>query len=231
MSALFEVFYQPGKLFASLPERKFAWLAPLIAAALLGSISYFLMIHYLGAENLARQSMQMMASRMSPDQMQQAIAQASTPMRVNISYVTAAVAVSFGLLLISGALMAFAMMTKSPPHFGTMFAMVTLANFPYALVTALMTWLTLALSPDPTSLDFQHLLATNVGAFMNKNETSKGLYSLMTSLDLLTFVEIFLLSLGFAKITRSKIGGGLGAVLALWILWVFIKMGLALAFG
>jgi hypothetical protein len=66
---------------------------------------------------------------------------------------------------------------------------------------------------------------------MNKNETSKGLYSLMTSLDILTFVEIFLLSLGFSKLTKAKFGAGLGAVLVLWILWVFAKMGMSLAFG
>ena len=231
MTALLEVFYQPGKMFASLPERKFAWVVPLIAAALVAVLGYYVVLHYIGVENLARQSMQMMASRMSAEQMQQAISQANSPARIYMGYFSAAIGTAVMFLIISGALAAFGMMTKSAPRFGTMFAMVVLAYFPFQLVTTLMTWLTLAISPDPTSLDFQHLLATNVGAFMNKNETSKGLYSLMTSLDILTFVEIFLLSLGFAKVTKSKFGAGLGAVLCLWVLWVFAKMGISLVIG
>ena len=231
MKALIEVFYQPGKLFASLPERKFAWVAPLIAVALLTVLAFYLLPHYMGRENLARQQMAMMASRLSPEQMQTAVEQANQPIRIYIGYASAFVGSAVSMLVLAGLLMAIGMMTKKAPGFGTMLAMVGLANFPYSLVTVLMTWLTLAISPDPTSLDFRNLLATNVGAFMNKNETSAGLYSLMTSLDLLTFVEIFLLSLGFSKVTKSGIGAGLGAVLVLWILWVFAKMGLALAFG
>jgi len=231
MKALLEVFYQPGKLFASLPERKFAWVAPLVAAIVLGCVGYYLLGHYVGRENIIRQSMAAFASRMSPEQMQQAIERSNSPAQVYISYFYAAIGISISMLIIAGALMAFGMMTKNSPRFGTMFAMVVLAYFPFQLVTTLMTWLTLAISPDPTSLDFQHLLATNVGAFMNKNETSKGLYSLMTSLDILTFVEIFILSLGFAKVTKSKLGAGLGAVLCLWVLWVFAKMGISLVMG
>ncbi len=134
------------------------------------------------------------------------------------------------LLIMAGLLIAFSMMTSRPPGFGTMLAMVGLAFFPYILVTTLMNWMTLALSPDPTSLDFRNLLATNVGAFMNKNETSKGLYSVMTSLDILSFVEIFLLSLGFSKVTKAGLGFGLAAVLALWALYVIAKMGLSMVF-
>ncbi len=127
--------------------------------------------------------------------------------------------------------MAFGMMTSRAPQYGSMLAMVCLAFFPYLLVTTLMSWFTLALSPDPTSVDYRNVLATNVGAFMNKNETSKGLYSVMTSLDILSFVEIFLLSLGFSKLTKAKLGAGLAAVLALWALYVIAKMGFSLVLG
>jgi len=231
MTALLEVFYQPGKLFASLPERKFTWVAPLIGCMLLGLVGYYSMLHYIGVENLARQSMAMFASRLSPEQMQQALSQASSPARIYSGYASAALVSGLMLLLVSGMLAAFGMMAKVPPRFGVMFAMVALAFFPFQLITGLMTFMTLALSPDPASLDFQHILATNVGAFMNKNETSKGLYSLMTSLDILTFAEIILLSLGFGKVTKSGFGMGLAAVGCLWVLWVFAKMGMSLAFG
>jgi hypothetical protein len=89
----------------------------------------------------------------------------------------------------------------------------------------------LMISPDPASLDWRNLLATNVGAFMNKNETSKGLYSLMGSIDILSFAEIGLLALGFSKLTRAKFGFGLAAVLVLWVFYVLGKMGFSMVFG
>ena len=231
MKALLEVFYQPGKLFASLPERKFAWVAPLIAVALLTVLAFYLLPHYMGRENLARQQMAAYARNLTPEQMQQAVERSTSPVQIYVGYAMALIAGAVTMLALAGLLMAFGMMTKKAPSFGTMLAMVCLANFPYSVVLVLMTWLTLAISPDPASLDFRNLLATNVGAFLNKNETSKGLYSLMTSLDILTFVEIFLLSLGFSKVTKSGLGAGLFAVGVLWIFWVLAKMGLALAFG
>lgn len=231
MKALIEVFYQPGTVFAGLSERKFAWVMPLLLTSLFGVVGYYLMNHYIGVENMTRQSLQMYASRMSADQMQQAIQQSSTPGRMAIGYVSAFVGTSIAMLVMSGALMAFGAMTSRAPRFGSLLAMVTLAYVPYYTVVMLMTWLTLALSPDPASLDYRNLLATNVGAFLNKNETSKGLYSLMTSLDVLSFAEIFMLSLGFSKLTKSKLGAGLGAVLALWVVYVLIKMGFSLIFG
>jgi hypothetical protein len=231
MKALLEVFYQPGKLFASLPERNFAWVAPLIVCALIGVLSSWVVPHYIGRENITRQSMEMFASRMSPEQMQQAISRANSPTQVYIGMASGAIATAVSLLVVAGLLMAFGMMTKRAPRFASMLAMVGLAIFPYLLITTLMSWMTLALSPDPASIDFRNILATNIGAFMNKNETSKGLYSLMTSLDILSFAEICLLSLGFSKLTKAKFGAGLAAVLALWAVYVLIKMGFSVVFG
>jgi len=231
MKALLEVFYAPGKLFASLPERSFAWVLPLIFTALIGVLGSWVVPHYIGRENIARQQMEMFASRMSAEQMQLAISRANQPLQIYIGYASAAVAICIGMLIIAGILMAFGMMTKRAPGFGSMLAMVCLAFFPYLLVTTLMNWMTLALSPDPASLDFRNILATNVAAFMNKNETSKGLYSVMTSIDILSFVEICLLALGFSKLTKAKFGGGLAAILALWTVYVIVKMGFSMVFG
>jgi hypothetical protein len=93
-----------------------------------------------------------------------------------------------------------------------------------------MTTLILVASPDPTTLDSKNLVATNLGAYMNKDTMAKGLYSLMTSLDILSFAEIFLLALGFSKITRSNLFFGFAAVGGLWVLYVAVKMGISLLF-
>jgi hypothetical protein len=231
MTALLEIFYQPGKVFESLPERRWVWVLPLILNMMLIALQTWALPHYMGRENLARQRIEMFARNMSPEQMQTAMASATRPAQIYIEQVSAAVSVALLMLIIAGALMAFGMMTSRAPKFGTMFSMVTLAYFPYLLIAVAMSVMVLMISPDPASLDWRNLLATNVGAFMNKNETSKGLYSLMGSIDILSFAEIGLLALGFSKVTRAKFGFGLAAVLVLWVFYVLGKMGLSIVFG
>jgi hypothetical protein len=231
MNALLEVFYQPGKVFESLPERNYAWVMPLLAICLGGVLGYWLLPHYIGAENIARQQLQAYAKSMPPEQMQAAIARASSPAQTYMSFGFAFFGSGIMMLLVSGLMMIFATMTSKPPRYGSMLAMVSLAWFPYLVVATLMTWLVLAISPDPTSLDLRNLLATNVGAFFDRNTTSKGLYAFLTSLDILTFAEVFLLSLGFSKVTKAKFGFALGVVLVLWFVTVLFKMGLSLIFG
>jgi hypothetical protein len=230
MKALLEVFYQPGKLFESLPERKGAWIAPMIAIVLLVLLTTYLVPRYIGRENVARQQLEGFSARMSPEQMQAAIAAANSPGRIYTGYAMAIVGTALMLLIVSGALMAFAMMTSRAPGFPTVLSMVCLAMFPYWLVTTAMTAVILMASPDPSALDVRNLIATNAAAYMDKDSMPKGLYSLLSSLDVLSFGEIGLLSYGFAKITRTNLFFGLLAVGGLWILYVSAKMALSLLF-
>jgi hypothetical protein len=108
--------------------------------------------------------------------------------------------------------------------------MVALAFFPYRLVFCLMTVLVLLAAPDPTALDSSNLLATNLGAFMNKEAISKGLYTLLSALDILSFAEIGLLSYGFAKVNRTSVAFGLFAVVSLWAVYTLIRIGVSLIF-
>src|SRR4051794_1448305 len=135
MKTLLEVFYQPGRLFETLPERKGAWVAPMIAVMLLVLLVSILVPHYIGRENVARQQLENFSSRMSPEQLQAAIQAASSPARIYTGYVVAMIGTALMLLIISGALMAFAMMSSRAPKFGTVLSMVSLAMFPYWLVS------------------------------------------------------------------------------------------------
>jgi hypothetical protein len=126
--------------------------------------------------------------------------------------------------------MVFALMVEKKPKFSTVMAMVALAFLPYWLISGVMTTLVLVASPDRTALDFTNLLATNVGAFLDKATTGKGLYSFMSSLDVLSFLGIGMLGYGFSKITKSSLGTGIGAVFVLWLLFVLAKTGVASLF-
>jgi len=226
MKALLEVFFDPGRLFSSLPERRAAWLVPLFANTILLVLSTVITVNAIGIDQIMRQ--RLASSSMSPDQMRQAMERATSPVAVYATYGAVAVVTPLSMLVVAGVLAAFGMMTDRPPKFGSMLAMVCLAFFPYFLVTVLMTVLVLIAAPDKTALDINNILATNVGAFVNRSDTSKGLYALYTSLDLLSFIEIGLLSFGFSRLTKAGFAAGLGAVSGLWILYVMSKMAMSL---
>ena len=228
MKALLEVFYQPGKLFESLPERKGAWVLPLIVNTLLFLAITWLVPHFVGRENVMRQQLE--SFKMPPEQMQQAIARANSPGSIYGGYAATVVLGPLIHVAIAGMLMIFGMMTSKSPKFGTMLSMVSIAFFPYWLVSTLMTGLVLMAAPDPTTLDIRNLVATNVAAYMDRNTMAKGMYSLLTSVDILSLAEIWLLSLGFSKVTRSNIFFGFAAVGGIWILYVSVKMAISLLF-
>ena len=228
MSALLHVFYKPGELFSSLPDRKRAWIIPLVANCLLGVAIWAVEVHYMGFLSIVRQ--QLTAIHMRPENMATALERANTPGRLYASYFQTAFAVVLGALLISGVLKGLSLMTGRSPRFGAMLSMVSLAQFPYYIVVLLMTTLILTVAPDPGSLSIRNLIATNPAAYMDKDTTSPGLYSLLESVDLLSLAEIFLLSYGFGKLTRAGFFGGLAAVLGMWIVYVSVKMALSLLF-
>jgi hypothetical protein len=226
--AIFEVFYQPGKVFLSLEKRKGAWVAPLLLGVLFMAVTAYAAIHYIGMETIVRQQLE--NTRLSPEQMQLAMSRANSPSQVYVTAGGTLVAGILSVLLIAALLTVFALMGSKEPKFSSNFSMVALALFPYRLVICLMTVLVLMSAPDRTVLDVSNLLATNVGAFMNKEGMSRGLYTLLSALDVLTFAEIGLMGYGFAKVNRTSIGFGLFSVVSLWAVYVLIRMGLSLLF-
>jgi hypothetical protein len=227
MMAVFEVFYQPGKLFASLPGRRGVWVLPLLLGMLLTLCTTYVAIQKIGLDTIVRQQIESQRN-LSPEQEQQALNNANSPIIVYIIYAGALVAGIVLPIVIAGALSIFALMGSQQPKFGTMFSMVTLAYLPYSAIAALMTILVVFVSPDTSVLDINNLLSTNVAAFMNKETTGKALYAFLGSVDILSFGEIGMLAYGFSKVTKSSFFFGVFSVGSLWAIYVVVKVGLSL---
>lgn len=132
MKALFEVFFQPGKVFTALPQRdvpgQISWIAPLLANTVLLLISVAITVNVMGMDLIMRQ--RLANSSMSPEQMQQAMEGASSPAATYMTYAAAGLGIPLGMLIVAGVLFAFGLMTRRAPKFGIVFAMVNLAFFP-----------------------------------------------------------------------------------------------------
>jgi hypothetical protein len=225
---ILEVFYQPGKLFSSLENRRGAWVLPLLLTMLLSAATTYIAVHKIGMENIVRQQIE--SFRLSPEQMQQAMDRATSPSQMYITVGSVFLAIPLVSLVIAGVLTIFALIGSKQPKFSTNFSMVTLAYFPFSVITALMSILVVSIAPDVTTLDINNLLSTNVGAFMDKDTTPKFLYSFLSSMDLLVFGEIGLLAYGFSKVNKTTIGFGLIAVVVPWFIFVLGRAGVRMLF-
>jgi hypothetical protein len=225
---IFEIFYQPGKAFSSLEQRKAAWVLPFLLGLICLVGTTMTVIHFIGLETITRQALA--TTRLSPEQMQVAMNRASSPSQVYVTYAGALITGALSYVLIAGLLTVFALMGSKNPKFSSNFSMVCLAFFPLRLIIFVMTLLVLVVAQDPKSLEATNLLATNVGAFVDREKMGGGLYAILSQLDVLSFVEIGLLALGFSKVNRTSFFLGLVAVVSLWAIYVFLRAGLAAIF-
>jgi hypothetical protein len=83
----------------------------------------------------------------------------------------------------------------------------------------------------PESFNIKNYAPTNVGAFLNPLETNAALYSLATSLDIVTIWTVVLLGIGVATAAGVKRTSGYIAVFAWWALFVIIGAGVAAVTG
>jgi hypothetical protein len=225
---ILEVFYQPGKLFSSLETRRAAWVLPLLITTVLTVATSYTAIQKIGMANIVRQQVE--GLRLSPEQMQQAMDRATSPAQLYITEGATVIAVPFITLVIAGILTVFALIGSRQPKFGTNFSMVALAYLPYTLITAVMAILVVSIAPDPSTLDVNNLLSTNIGAFMDKDMTPKFLLSFLTSMDILVFGEIGFLAYGFSKVNRTSLGFGLVAIGLPWFIFILGRAGVRMLF-
>lgn len=221
LRSIFEVFYQPGKLFASLPQRPRAWLAALLADILLLVATSVAVTQLIGVETLART--RLAGAHGTPEQIQHAIERMSSPGVVFMGYCFTGLTALLTIVIIAFILMILALIRDAAPDFPALFSMAAHALLPYWLLMFLLTLAAILSAPNRAALDPATLIHTSAAVFVNQAAVSKFAWSLLQSLDLLTFLAIGLLSLGFARVTRSTILRGLLVVTAPWLVLVVFR--------
>jgi hypothetical protein len=233
MSSFFQIFYAPSLVFTRVKERG-SWAAPMVLSALITMIAAYLITHAIGMENLTRRFFDehpTYAQRMSPAQLQQAIEQSASPARAAMSAGSVGIITVITTLVIALVVMILLSVMDRKPDFTRMLGTVAWSGFPFTVVGLLMAGLILMLTADKAELDPATLVATNIGAFLDKNSTGKFVYSLARSFDLLAIGQILLLSFGISRVVGVSFSRAFMLVFVLWLLWVLLRAGVAAAFG
>lgn len=83
---------------------------------------------------------------------------------------------------------------------------------------------------DPEAVQRGSFLASNLG-FLAPEDASPVVTTLLSSVDLFALWSVFLLALGYSVVARVSKGVAAGIVVGAWLLWVAIKVGLAVVFS
>ncbi len=114
--------------------------------------------------------------------------------------------------------------------YGQIFAVSYYAWLPMSL-KALLGTIVIYAGMAPESFNIKNFAPTNLGAFLDPVETNKALYSLATSLDVVTIWTLVLMGIGVATVAGVKKSSGYMAVFGWWALFVLIGVGWAAAMG
>ncbi|MFZ0745926.1 MAG: YIP1 family protein [Terracidiphilus sp.] len=114
--------------------------------------------------------------------------------------------------------------------YGSIFAVWMFASLP-AIIKSLLGTIVIFAGVAPDSFNMKNFAPTNLGAFLNPVDTNAALYSLATSLDVITIWTLVLLGIGTAAVAGVKRTSGYIAVFGWWALFVLIGVGWAAAMG
>jgi hypothetical protein len=211
--------------------RKPGWLLPFLLLLLINIAVVFSFSHRVGWRGLIEKQLASNSQfqQLAPAVQQQRIARA-VKLGPMIGYLGGTVGNAVVLLLVAGIfLVAFNVVFGSGIKFRQAFGITTHAFLPgvlKGLLALVIVWVR-----PPEGIDLQHLVMSNVGAFLPAGQPV-WLQTLGNSLDVFVFWIIALLAMGFAAASSSrkvKFGSALAVVVVIWLVFLLGMVGILAA--
>jgi len=226
------VFVSPGPTFEDIARRP-GFIAPLIVAIVSGLVILETMLFKIGMGRMIRQSLEQsgQAAKMSADQLEGAVRMGATLGTVFAHVGVLVFGPAMLLILAALGLGILVLIYGAPAKFKAVFSATCYANL--VGVLGVLMGVALILFGDPEHFNAQNPIPSNVGFFLNPLETSKPLYSLAGSADILWIWTMVLMAMGWSRVSGGK-AKTLPVFLALagiWLIWVLGKMGFAAIFA
>jgi cbb3-type cytochrome oxidase subunit 3 len=228
-------FTAPSKTFDDIKRGNRSWWLPYLIMILVGYIFFAAVTSKIGWNQVAQNVIHL--DPKAEERMSQAPpAQRDMTMKITqyategISGATPIVLLIFaaviGLVLWGTINFAFAGKAK----FQSVFAVLMYAWLPGILKSLLGTIVIFA-GMAPESFNIKNFAPTNLGAFLNPQETNAGLYSLASAIDFTTIWMLVLASIGVAIVAGVKRSSGYIAVFGWWAILVLVGAGWAAVMG
>jgi hypothetical protein len=162
--------------------------------------------------------------RLSPEQRETVLDQQARLIPM-FAWPSAAVGTVLSFLIVAAVLLfVFRFFYAGDVGFRHSLAISSWSMFAVSLVTTPLTLVVMALKED-WNLNPQEALQANLGLLLDKAETARPLWALVTSLDLVSFWIIFLLASGFGVACKKATGSALWGVVIPWAIIIAVKVG------
>src|ERR1700693_500991 len=232
---VFGVIFSPQPTFESIVQRP-TWILPLILLCLVSVVVVFVFGQrvvwrgFMERQNQTNARLQKQMESMTPDQRDKML-ETQTEYAACFGYVGLVVGTFIGALAVAAVLLAaFNLIGGGKIGFTTSLGIVAHSWVP-GIIGGLLGILILFLK-DPSTIDIQHLVATNAGAFLS-DDAPKWQESLLSSFDLFVFWYLILMSIGYSATNPKKIsfGKAFGPIVGVWLLYVIVNVGFTPAFS
>jgi hypothetical protein len=222
---LVDVYFTPRDAFTRI-VREPRWLLP-AAAMLVVAVAFtaFWMSRMDPAEFIKTQLEESGQWDKIPAEQRTAAIERGAGMMKWVGWGGAVVGTAFVLVVVSGGLFfVFRFFYASEMSYKQALAVVSWVFFAVGLLTSPLILAVMGLKGD-WNLNPQEVVQANLGLFLDKSTAAKPLWALLTSIDLFSLWQVFLLAVGFGVANRKTTGSALWGVLVPWAVIVLGKVG------
>jgi hypothetical protein len=231
------IFFEPGRTFESLRARPRFLVAGLIALAAFMAF-YVAYIQRVGYDEIVDSEIAV-ARKANPDMNEEQAAAGARIQKGTIVKTIRTLSPIIGLAVVFAAgagiyLLGVNLMGGSVSYKQAL-AVWVYSTMPPLLLMTLLNMVLLFVSPPDGAEEIAQgsqrgLAHANVGALID-GTAHPVLATALGSLDILTFYGLFLAALGLRKVGKLKSGAAWTIVLALWVVGVLVRLGIAIGFG
>jgi hypothetical protein len=224
-------FTAPSKTFADIKRGNKSWWLPFIIAAVFGYILFAVVSTRIGMQQVVQNQIHL--SPKQEERMNEATPeQRETSMKISLG-ITQGVFIGGPILVLIvvavgsvGLWGTINFLFGGKATYGSIFTVWMYAALP-AIIKVLLGVVVIYAGTAPESFNIKNYAPTNLGAFLNPLETNAALYSLASSIDLITIWTLMLLGMGTAIVAGVKKTSGYIAVFGWWAIFVLIGVGVA----
>jgi hypothetical protein len=224
-------FTAPSRTFADIKRGNKSWWLPFIIAAVFGYILFAVVSTRIGMQQVVQNQIHL--SPKQEERMNEATPeQRETSMKISLG-VTQGVFIGGPILVLIvvavgsvGLWGTINFLFGGKATYGSIFTVWMYAALP-AIIKVLLGVVVIYAGTAPESFNIKNYAPTNLGAFLNPLETNAALYSLASSIDLITIWTLVLLGMGTAIVAGVKKTSGYIAVFGWWAIFVLIGVGVA----
>ena len=232
---VFNIFTAPSLTFEDIRRGNRSWWLPLILISLAAYVLFAAVSTRIGMSQVVENQIRMnpgAEERMAELTPEQAARGAKISIAVTRGAFVAAPLITLG----SAAILAFVLLGTmnfgcgGRARYDEIFAVSIYAWLP-GIVKTVMGLAVIYAGMAPEAFNVKNFAPTNLGAFLDPADTNRILYTLASSLDIVTIWMLILLGMGVAIVAGVKRGLGYGVVFAWWLVVVAASTIWAAAFN